>query len=205
MTFWHLVGIFGWIRFKQIRYVCANINELNNNNKSLDDNQCQRILKFNKYGLYVFVAIMLSMASVAAFRSTEHLILHLLSANPLFVTYYIEVGIQSWISYQLFPSVNSVIIAKFRLIATILLYTFSTVFIVSFLVSISQVKVPHSQVMSPSRLWWDQSWGGYDAHVISSIFESLVIFMACPFFASFVTEFKRIRSKNGRIEFVFSN
>lgn len=200
-----LVGIFGWIRFKQIRYVCGHIDEVNNNERQLNDNQCQRILKWNKYGLYMFVVIMVSMIAISAFRSTEHLMLHILSANPMFTAYYIEVGIQTWISFQLVSTANTLRTARFRAMASATIYTMSVIFLLSCVISFFQLKVPLSQIQTNDRLWWDEKMGGYEAHVISAIAESLTIFMAGPYFASFVTEFSRIRTKKGRLEFIFLN
>ncbi|CAG2176901.1 unnamed protein product, partial [Oppiella nova] len=66
------------------------------------------------------------------------------------------------------------------------------------------VNIPYSELRGPTRLMWDESTGGYVGHVISTVTENLMIFMMCPFYASFVHEFTRIQAHNGRLKFAFS-
>lgn len=142
---------------------------------------------------------MLSMALVASFRSTEHIDIHFLAAIPLFSAYCAVTSIQTWLSYKLIPSVNTLIIARIRLIITIFINICCLTYLLTFMVSVLQVRVPLSQLRSAARLWWDESWGGYEAHVISAITESMAIFLACPYFISFITDFKRIKSNDGKL------
>jgi len=203
-----LIGVFGWIRYKQIRYVCDNNPEFNNNDKTVTTDQIERLLRYNKYGLYMSVLIMLSMSAVGAFRSTEHLELHLaIGAFPAFFASFAYFCIQAHASYKLTPSVNTLRIARFRLIITILAFIFGIIMITTIIVATIQAVfdgVPNYQELrGPLRLKWDESWGGLVAHVVSTVTENLMIFMMCPFFASFINEFRRISVQKGKLKYDF--
>ena len=138
-------------------YVCANQDS--NNDKSLDDNQRQRVVKVNKYGLYGSVVVMLGLASVTAFRPTEHYAIHMVFALTAIIAYCLCVAIQTWISYQMVPTVNSLTMARFRLVIAILINASAVLSILVGVLSQLQVKVAERQVSSPARLLWDESWG----------------------------------------------
>ena len=198
----------GWIRYKQIRYVFANNPEFNNNDKRVDSEQIERLLRFNKYGLYLSVVAMLSMGAVGAFRSTEHLELHLtIGAFPAFFASFAYFCIQTQTSYKLIPSVNSLRIARFRLIITIVAFIFGLIMIITVPIASIQAsldgKPNYQELRGEPRLKWDESWGGLEAHVISTVAENLMIFMMCPFYASFITEFKRLNVQNGKLKYNF--
>ena len=185
--------------------MCSYIEEVNNKTeKSVDDIRRQKILRFNKYGLYLVVVAILSASIASAFRTTEHLEIHLFAVSPLFIALVGTVHIQTWISLQLMPNVVSHSTARFRLIVLIIDYLVIVVGSIATIIALIQMKVPYSQLRSSGR-FWDESWGGYHAHAISAIAENILVLMFCPWYASFVAGFNRIRSKNGRLEYEFFN
>ena len=184
--------------------MCSHIDEVNNNDKPLDHSRKEKIIKLNKYGLYANLVLVLSCAVVSAFRTTEHLEIHLLAAGPLFLALIISAHIQTWISLQLVPNVVTLTNARFRLFVLIIQYVLTVVGTIAAVIAFTQVKVPFSQIRS-SGPHWDESWGGYHAHAVSSIAENIGIWMSCPFFASYVVEFKRIQTNNGKLQYKFIN
>ena len=197
----------GWYRFKQVRYVCANnLGEANANN--VDKKKIALITKLNNYSLYMSVTGNLSLASIAAFRSTEHLILHGMMAGTTFNTNLANMVIQTWISFKLIPTVNSLLMARFRLALTILFVSFLAGAGLSLLVIGVQVlaaQVPIFRMLGPDRLKWDESYPGYWAHGISAIFENLAILIGCPYYASFLGEANRSKISKGKLTFRFRN
>lgn len=198
----------GWIRFKQIRFVCTNHPEFNNNDKPVDTKLIERLKRLNKYGLYLSVVTMVSMSAVGAFRSTEHLELHLVvGAVPAFTASFLYFCIQTYTSYKLTPSVNTLRIARFRLIVTILAFVFGIVMIITVIVASLQAVLnratTYEDLRGPARLKWDHSWGGLEAHVVSTVAENLMILLMCPFYGSFVTEFMRIHFHNSKLIYDF--
>ena len=163
-------------------------NKNKKNDKSFGDNQQQRVVKVNKYGLYSALVVMVGLISTFAFRSTEHVILHLVFSNATIISYCLCVAIQTWISYQMVPTVNTLRMARFRLVIALLIHGSFLAMLLLGIIALSQV--PYNQSFSPTRLLWDETWPGYYEHAISAILENIGIFMGCPFFASFVIEFK---------------
>ena len=92
--------------------------------------------------------------------------------------------------------------ARFRFIIVIIDYVLFLIMLVSGVVFSIQLKVPFNEIGTLS-IYWDESRAGYYAHGIGGIAENVMILMSGLFYASFVTEFKRIRSKNGRLEYKF--
>ena len=158
------------------------------NDKWLDDNQRHRVIKVNKYGLYSALVVMVDLVSAFAFRITEHFTIHMVFSFITIFAYCLYVAIQTWISYQMVPTVNTLRMARFRLVIAILINGSFLVFILIGFMAFSQV--PQGQAYTPARLLWDKSWPGYYSHAISAISENLCVFMCCPFFASFVAELK---------------
>ena len=147
---------------------------------------------------------MLGMGAVGAFRSTEHLELHLgVGAFPAFFATMIYYCIQIWFSYQMKPFVNTQRMATFRLIIAILAAILGVIMTISMFATLPLINKSYSDLRGQPRLKWDESWGGYLMHCISAITENLMIFTVCPFYASFVTEFRRIKSQNGRLKYIF--
>jgi len=199
-----LVGVTGWTRFQQIKYICNNNSSLNNNNKILEADDVTKLLRLNKYSLYAVIMIVFLISTVAAFRSSENLPLHLLGALPVFGASGIFLLLQSKISYLLIPlNVNSLRIARIRSMCTITAVVFGTLMILMILWSSIDLKVPIEKVWGVERLLWDQSYGGYVQHCLSAVFEWIIICIFCPFFATYIPEFKRISIHNGEINYKF--
>ena len=171
-------------------------NQDKKNDKSFDDNQRQRVLKVNQYGIYSVGVIMVALPSMFSFRSTEHVYLHLVFSFATINAYCLCVAIQTWISYQMVPTVITLRMARFRLVIAILINGSFLVMLLMGTIALSQV--PYSQAFTPTRLFWDKSWPGYYSHAISAISENIGIFMGCPYFGSFVAEFK-ILSKQWKV------
>ena len=167
------------------------------NDKSVDDNQRHRVFKVNKYGLYCAVVVMVGLISTFAFRSTEHITLHLVFALATTIAYCLCIAIQTWISYQMVPTVNTLRMARFRLVIAILINASFVQCILMGFKAYSQV--PEGQAYTPARLLWHESWPGYYSHAISAICENFYILMGSPFFASFAAEFKTIQSHGFKI------
>ena len=167
-------------------YVCDNNNK--KNDQSIDDNHRQLVLKVNEYGLYSVGVFMVSLPSMFAFRSTEQVHLHLVFSFTTIIAYCLCITIQTWISYQMIPTVNTLRMARFRLVIALLIHGSFLAMLLLGIMALSQV--PYNQSFSPTRLLWDETWPGYYEHAISAILENIGIFMGCPFFASFVIEFK---------------
>lgn len=197
----------GWYRFKQIRYVCGHgLGEVNANR--VDTKNIDLILKLNNYSLYLTVVSNVSLASVAAFRATEHLILHGIFAGTLFHTFVFNMILQTWISYKMTPNVNTLRTARFRLFLTILFITFLIICATSIFVAAIQIivsRAPLFRMLTADRLKWDETYPGYYAHGISGVFEILAILVACPFYASFLSEVNRTQVTDGKLTFKFAN
>jgi hypothetical protein len=141
------------------------------------------------------------MPFVAAFRSSEHLVIHIIAGLTGCAIAIIFLITQTKMSYILITNVNSLRIARIRLICTILAFIFGTFATLAVILSAFGLKVQnHSKVLSVERLLWDESYGGYVAHCLSAMFEWLAMLTLSPFFATFVPEFKNIKSHNGKIE-----
>ncbi|XP_054162440.1 DNA damage-regulated autophagy modulator protein 2-like [Oppia nitens] len=217
-----LVGIMSWIRYKQIKYFIHNNpkqqQQFNNNDnnvrqksKSIDEKLSERLStvfkldRLNTWSLYMSIIQVLSLPAVAAFRSTESLELHLLvGAVPVFSASLIYFLMQTHITYLTIPYVGTLKMARFRLLVSILSIIFGTCMLFGVLFSALGLKRTYADIRGPSRLVWDESYGGYVGHVVSTVAENVAIFMMCPFYASFYPEFRRIETQNRRLKFKFN-
>ena len=175
-------------------------SDVNANQKRLDTDL---VLKYNKYGLYSSIVSMMTMSAVAAFRATEHMALHFGAAFFTFASFWVQFFVQTRMSYELVSIVNTLKMARIRLILTILNYIASASAYLFCFISIFQSN--YSYFMSESRLLWDSSSGGYVSHVISAITENIAILLISLFYSSFIAEFNRIHSHNGKLKYKFIN
>ena len=136
---------------------------------------------------------------VASFRVTENTTLHVIGAIAVFSFGQIYNIIQVKISYLLTPEVNSLTIARIRFASVLLSIMCGFLMTLFGFCEVIYLKVPVEKFLSSDRLSDD----GYYLHSLSALFEWLEIFLLTPFFATFVPEFKKIRSHKGKIYFEF--
>ncbi len=156
---------------------------------------------FNKLAFGSSVIMVLSIPIVAAFRSSENLLLHLLGSLAAFGFSFAYLFLQTKISYFLIPKVNSLRIARMRYFFTLLAFIFGFLMFFCLFLSSINLKVPIDKVTSEERLFWDTSYGGYIEHCLSALFEWLAIFIISPFYATFIPDFNNIESHNGKIKY----
>ncbi len=116
------------------------------------------------------------------------LYIHVIGTFPLFVFGPILYCIQTWISFQLAPKVNTKFVAIIRLIVTV----FSILSVIFCCIFTVWSLMLYKKDLYKDRLSWKQEDGGYVQHVIAAVSEWIYLLLVCPFFATFVGEFHRL-------------
>ncbi len=141
---------------------------------------------------------------MASFRVTENTTIHVIGAIAMFLFGQIYNIIQVKISYLLTPEVSSLTIARIRFASILLSIICGFLMTLFGFCEIIYLKVPIEKFLSSDRLGSSFTSDGYYLHCLSALFEWFEIFLLTPFFATFVPEFKKIRSHKGKIYFEFS-
>ncbi len=181
--------VFGtlWIRYIQIKNILKNEEYCKIIPIPLDKQR--RINCLNYLCIFFMISITISMVTVASFRALEMLYIHAIGAFPLFVFGPILYCIQTWISFQLTPKVNTKFVAIVRLILTVF-SILSVIFCCIF--TVWSLKL-YKKDRYKDRLSWKQEDGGYVQHVIAAASEWIYLLLICPFFATFVGESRRLK------------
>jgi len=173
-----LILIFTLIRFESTKIDNQNINYMSD--KSI-------INTFNRYSLITGLIMTTGFLFVANFRNSEGYVvqsIHNIAAVFAFSSSVFDIYFQSRMAQQ-FGNKN---IARFRC----LICGFCALMVVSYIVlSIcSFVSYPEALSDTHKRLKWNNSETGYNSHLISTIFEWILMFMLSPYLATFVPQFK---------------
>lgn len=174
-----LVLIFNFIRYESTKtYIQDNENT----------NDKQIIETHNKRSLISGLSMATGFLFVANFRNSEGYFvqtMHNIGAVFGFSSSVIDIYIQSKIAYEL----GHKNVARIRSIisGTCLLLVVGYV-----LLSICSFWLfPEALTDTNIRLKWNSDESGYNSHVIGTILEWILIFMLSPYFATFVSEFRR--------------
>jgi len=149
------------------------------------------------------VIVIIFIPIVASFRVTENTTLHVIGAIVVFFFGQIYNTIQVKISYLLTPEVNSLTIARIRFASILLSIMCGFLMTLFGFCEVIYLKVPIEKFLSSDRLSNGFTSDGYYLHSLSALFEWFELFLLTPFFATFVPEFKKIRSHKGKIYFEF--
>ena len=149
------------------------------------------------------VASIIGILGVSSFRTSEQPDMHNTFSYIAFLPATLFGLIQTWLSYKMIPCLNSREMAHFRLFLIICNLIFFLIYVTGAIISAQGLKVPLDKFESKDILLWKESDGGYIAHCVSAIAESLFIFLATPLYASFIPEFKMIKSENERLKFEY--
>ena len=141
----------------------------------------------NKLSLVIGMLMPIGAVVIGNYRMPEILGIHLFGAFIAFTSANTYLMIQTWISFRLSSKLNSLTIAKTRLIITIAAIILYLTTIITSAISIYLFgKFPENDI----RFHWSSDLPGYTWHIISAITEWLFVFMASPFFITFINEFK---------------
>jgi hypothetical protein len=176
-----LILIFTLIRFESTKINNQNMNDVSD--KSI-------INTFNRYSLITGLIMTSGYLFVANFRNSEGYVvqsIHNTAAVFGFSSSVFDIYFQSRIAFE-FGNKN---IARFRC----LICGFCILMFVSYIVlSIcSFVSYPEALSDTHKRLKWNNSQTGYHFHIISTIFEWILIFTLSPYLATFVPQFKNFQ------------
>lgn len=149
------------------------------------------------------------MSAIGSFRATEHMEIQvLLGSMPAFISLSVYYSIQTWISYKSIAVINTLRIARLRLIVAIVASLLAFVNLISARVATLQAMtggVTWTELRGDRKLWWSRSWSGYEAHLVSTVSENLFFLMLAFFSMTFVSEFKGFNLHNGEIKFVLGS
>ncbi len=193
--------ITSWIRFQQINNICEEENKPKLN--LLLEDQIEKLVYLNKFSFRMSIIVTIFIPIVASFRVTENTTLHVIGAIAVFSFGQIYNTIQVKILYLLTPEVNSLTIARIRFASVLLSIMCGFLMTLFGFCEVIYLKVPIEKFLSSDRLGDCFTSDGYYLRCLSALFEWLEIFLLTPFFATFVPEFKKIRSHKGKIYFEF--
>lgn len=146
--------------------------------------------QLNKLSLVIGMLMPIGAVVVGNYRMPEILGIHLFGAFIAFTSANTYLVIQTWISFKLSSKLNSLTIAKIRLIITIAaIILYLTSIITSTISFYIFGKFPENDI----RLHWTSDIPGYTWHIVSAITEWLFVLMASPFFVTFINEFKSLK------------
>jgi hypothetical protein len=193
-----LFGVLSYLQYLQLNTIYTINDHMIQLKPSLLKNRV-KIVKFNRWSLYLGIYIVLIATSIVSFRPNEFPILHPILSFSIFISIIAYMALKTWISFQLSPQVNSKLIAKIRMIITILSVLSFLVMIVTGIWSLVVTENKTTQ----QRLKWKSSDSGYYQHVVSSFANWIFVLLLSPFFATYFQETKRMKINNGvlRIQF----
>lgn len=193
-----LFGIMSYLQFLQLNTIYTINDHLIQLKPSLLKNRT-KINKFNKWTLYLSSYIVLIMTSIVSFRINEFPLLHPILCILLFLSIIAYLVLKTWMSFKLSPQVNTKLIAKIRLIITVLSIISFLIMIISGIWSLCVTENTTTQ----QRLKWKSSDSGYYQHIVSAFGQWIFVLLLSPFFATYFRETQRMKIHNGvlRIEF----
>jgi hypothetical protein len=188
-----LILIFTLIRYESTKINNQNMNDVINDvmNDVMNDVSYKSIINtLNRYSLITGLIMTTGFLFVANFRNSEGYVvqsIHNIAAVAGFSSSVFDIYFQSRIAFE-FGNKN---IARFRC----LISGFCLLMVVSYIVlSIcSFVLYPEALSDTHKRLKWNNSQTGYNSHIISTIFEWILIFMLSPYLATFVPQFNNFQ------------
>ncbi len=194
-----------YYRYQQIKCIFSETQQINYKELFTED-KIKLILRLNKYSFYLSFIVMISIASIGCFRASESIILHIISAIPLFLITPVLFLTQTWITFKLIPlNFNSLIMAKVRLFIAIISILSNVLAGISLLWSFLSLDNRFIIFDFDFRINWNNSINGYLAHCISAFGEWIFIFSLSTFIGTFSNEFKKFHIKNGNVKLIINN
>jgi hypothetical protein len=194
-----------YYRYQQIKCIFSETQQINYKDLLTED-IIKLILRLNKHSFYLSLIVMISIASIGCFRLSESIILHIISALPVFLITPVLFLIQTWITFKLIPlNFSSLIMAKMRLFITIICILSNVLAGISLLWSFLPLDNRFIIFDFNFRVNWNSSVNGYLAHCISAFGEWIFIFSLSTFIATFSNEFKKFHLKNGNVTLIINN
>ena len=147
-----------------------------------------RIKMSNKISITISVIICSSLVAIASIRSGEMFEFHLMVGIPLFLGTPILYLLQTWISHQTVPGVNSLSTVYYRLMLTM----FSILSLVVFCLFSLWSFLAFDKDWKTERTQWKRGDDGYVQHVVANVAEWLYLLTPSLFVHTFTQEFKRL-------------
>ncbi|XP_030754611.1 DNA damage-regulated autophagy modulator protein 2-like [Sitophilus oryzae] len=165
-----------YIRYMQVKEILKNDEE-----KSFDP----YIAVANKISMYLGIIAALGVFIVGCVQEVPFLIIHLTAAAVSFTLGWLVLVLQTYVSFKLYPAVGSRTVNIIRGIIT-------------FIVGISMATT--SSFGGLSLLFftgrditqWTPKSGAYEMHLISTVFEWILVFGVIFFFAMYSHDFKHL-------------
>ncbi|XP_054155167.1 DNA damage-regulated autophagy modulator protein 2-like [Oppia nitens] len=194
-----LFAILAYLQYLQVNTIYTLSDTMIQLKTSIMKNR-PKIVRFNRWSIYIAVYIVLALTSVISFRSNEFGIFHPIVCITLFVAILVFVSLKSWLSLRLSPQINSKLVAKIR-IAIVVIMLIS--FILSLICGIWAFAVTKNSKVK-HRLNWSTSDDGYIPHTISAVSQWLFVILLSPFFATYFKEMKAMTIHNGVLRITFT-
>ncbi|XP_076337833.1 DNA damage-regulated autophagy modulator protein 2-like isoform X2 [Tachypleus tridentatus] len=158
-------------------------------------NESRLVLRLNMVGLWLGWIAAFGVSLVANFQETSVFIIHMIGAMMAFGIGMFYAWLQTLMSYYMFPLVNSLLMARLRLVLSIV----STVCFI-----ILNVATPLSlqQFHGKDKTKWYQKDGGFASHVIATVSEWILALAFDLYFLSFVRELQNITMASPKVIFL---
>ncbi|CAG2165148.1 unnamed protein product, partial [Oppiella nova] len=188
----YTIAVLSYLQYLQINTIYTLSETVIQLKASIMKNR-SKIIKFNRWSLFVAIYIVLALTSVVSFRSNEFPIIHPIIVITLFIAILVFIALKSWLSLRLSPQINTKLVAKARVIISVIMLIS---FIISLVCGIWAFAVTKNTKVK-QRLNWDSKDDGYIPHVISAITQWLFLILLSPFFATYFKEMKAMTIHNG--------
>ncbi|CAG2119913.1 unnamed protein product [Medioppia subpectinata] len=188
-----MVFLFSAIRHGGLKaYIQSNTANINYNNNNYDNDAkvtAHRLTQYNKWSLVIGLVFGWALMGTASFRTSEGiivLVVHGFHACIGFSLIMLDMGLQSEIAYARGRPWTG----RFRRFLAVVSFTLILVMMVMMGWSLLELDNPFHFMNINIRMRWSESQPGYLPHVISAFLEWAVILIVCPYFWTFISEFK---------------
>lgn len=172
-----------YVRFKQVEQFYR------------DDLSSRAIVTLNSVAFWMGALASLGMTLVANFQETAVLEVHLIGATVLFFLGTIYMWLQTAMSYRMLPLLNSLKMARTRLVL-------SAIATLGLLSTTIFAGISLSEFHGDNKRKWTPKDGGFAAHVTSAASEWTLALAVDFFFLTFVKEFQLICLESPKVSFL---
>ncbi|XP_013787276.1 DNA damage-regulated autophagy modulator protein 2-like [Limulus polyphemus] len=158
-------------------------------------NESRLVLRLNVVGLWLGCTAAFGVSLVANFQETSVFIVHMIGAMMAFGIGMLYAWLQTVMSYYMFPLVNSLLVARLRLVLSIV----STV---CFIILNVATPISLKQFHGKDKTKWYPKDGGFASHVISTVSEWILALAFDLYFLSFVRELQNITMASPKVIFL---